>query len=591
MVKVDQYARIRRAHALDGMSIKALARQFHHSRRKIREILASAEPKPYVRLNPPPTLLEPFQPIIDAILAADEQAPPKQRHTAAKIYRRLRDEHQFPGGYDRVRLYVRQKARRHRQTFIPLDHDPGQRVECDFGHIYAEFPDGRRQVPVLMVTWAYSNCPFAIALPSERTEAILHGMVEAFQFFGCVPREVWWDNPKTVVPFLFKGRQRVLNERYAALASHYRFEPLFCRVRQPQEKPRVEGRVRFLQRDWCTPVPQARDLDELNAQLRTCAWKDRQRTQSGQAETIGQRFAADSDKALSLPEPPFDPCIRQPAQVDKYQTARFDRNAYSVPRTFAFQAVTIKGYIDRVEIVAGDQVVARHVRSYGQGEQILDPLHYLATLGRRPAALDHANVYRHWQLPPVFTELRGDLERQHGAQAGARQFIRVLQLLAEHSVEAVQRAIEISRSSGGHRVEAILEHVRRGAAVVANASADIDLSGLPAAVRGLRVPPPNLRQFDSLLSREEVTDVRSESAAGENQPEATASADHPRRVREAGAGGGDRQRELRAILAPPDRTGSGGAGDQCPQGPHQASGLPDGQGFRYLRLLGDACPQ
>ena len=110
MVKVDQYARIRHAHALDGMSIKALARQFHHSRRKIREILASAEPKPYVRLNPPPTLLEPFQPIIDAILAADEQAPPKQRHTAAKIYRRLRDEHQFPGGYDRVRLYVRQKA-------------------------------------------------------------------------------------------------------------------------------------------------------------------------------------------------------------------------------------------------------------------------------------------------------------------------------------------------------------------------------------------------------------------------------------------------------------------------------------------------
>ena len=229
---------------------------------------------------------------------------------------------------------------------------------------------------------------------------------------------MWWDNPKTVVPFLFKGRQRVLNERYAALASHYRFEPLFCRVRQPQEKPRVEGRVRFLQRDWSTPVPEVRDLDELNTYLRTCAWKDRGRTQSGQADTIGQRFSLDSDKALSLPERPFDPCIRQPAQVDKYQTARFDRNAYSVPRAFAFQAVTIKGYINCVEIVAGDQVVARHVRSYGHGEQILDPLHYLATLGRRPAALDHANVYRHWQLPPVFTELRGDLERQHGAQAG-----------------------------------------------------------------------------------------------------------------------------------------------------------------------------
>jgi transposase len=111
---------------------------------------------------------------------------------------------------------------------IPLDHDPGQRLEADFGHIYFDFPNGRRQVPVLVTTWAYSNCPFVLALPTERTEAILHGLVEAFTFFGCVPREVWWDNPRTVVPQLLKGRARQLNGRDAALASHYNFEPLFC---------------------------------------------------------------------------------------------------------------------------------------------------------------------------------------------------------------------------------------------------------------------------------------------------------------------------------------------------------------------------
>src|SRR5205814_2047450 len=109
--------------------------------------------------------------------------------------------------------------------------------------------------------------------------------------------------------------------------------------------------------------------------------------------------------------------------------------------------------------------------------------HYLATLGRRPAALDHANVYRHWQLPPVFTELRGDLERQHGAQAGARQFIRVLQLLAEHSVEQVQRAVEASHSSAGYRVEAIVDRIRRSADRAANTAADVDMSALPPAVR------------------------------------------------------------------------------------------------------------
>jgi transposase len=98
-------------------------------------------------------------------------------------------------------------------------------------------------VPVLLVTWSYSHCPFALALPTERTEAILHGLVEAFAFFGCVPRELWWDNPRTVAPHLLVGRERRLHERYQALVSHYAFEPRFCLVRRPQEKPRVKGRA------------------------------------------------------------------------------------------------------------------------------------------------------------------------------------------------------------------------------------------------------------------------------------------------------------------------------------------------------------
>src|SRR5262249_16036877 len=153
--------------------------RFHHSRRKIREILAQPEPKPYQR-RAAPSDVDPFKPIIDAILGADEAAPRKQRHTVAKIVRRLRDEHGYTGGYERVLYYILSKNRTQAATFIPLDHDPGQRLEADFGHIHVDFPEGRRRVPVLLVTWAYSNCPFAIAVPTERTEAILHGLVEAF---------------------------------------------------------------------------------------------------------------------------------------------------------------------------------------------------------------------------------------------------------------------------------------------------------------------------------------------------------------------------------------------------------------------------
>src|SRR6185437_11883766 len=197
MVHVDEYARIRQAYRQEQMSIRELARRFHHSRRKIREILAHPEPKPYQR-RPLPSVLDPFKPVIDTILKEDEQAPRKQRHTAAKIFRRLRDEQGYGGSYERVRRYLLSQGVGRRETFIPLDHDPGQRLECDFGHIYVDFPDGRRLVPVLMATWAYSNCPFALALPTERTEAILHGLVEAFTLFGCVPHELWWDNSKTV---------------------------------------------------------------------------------------------------------------------------------------------------------------------------------------------------------------------------------------------------------------------------------------------------------------------------------------------------------------------------------------------------------
>jgi transposase len=228
MLTVDDYATIRLAHR-DGMSIREIARTFEHSRRKVREILAKPQPQPYTRTKPPPApILGSFHAVIDAILAADESAPPKQRHTAMQLFRRLRDDYRYTGGYDQVRRYVSKHRRDHRETFIPLAHDPGQRLECDFGHIHVDFPDGRRPVPVLIAAWAYSNYGFALALPTERTEAILAGMVAAFSFFGCVPHEVWWDNPPTVVRQIFQGRDRRPNEHYAALASHYAFDALFC---------------------------------------------------------------------------------------------------------------------------------------------------------------------------------------------------------------------------------------------------------------------------------------------------------------------------------------------------------------------------
>jgi transposase len=503
MLKVEDYAKIRLAHR-DGMGIREIARTFGHSRNKIRQILSEAQPKPYTRSKPPPApVLGPFRAAIDAILAADEDAPPKQRHTAMQVFRRLRDEHDYKGGYDQVRRYLGKNRRGRKETFVPLAHDPGVRLEADFGHVHVDFPDGRRLVPVLICAWSYSNYAFALALPTERTEAILAGMVEAFAFFGCVPREVWWDNPKTVVREIFKGRERRPNERYQALASHYRFEPLYCMPARGNEKPYAENRVRVLQRQWATPVPQAAHLGTFNAYLRERCVAEVGRTVSGREETIGQRFCRDRSQAVALPQAPFDACVVQAACVDKYQTVRFDRNRYSVPRTCAFLGVTVKGYVDRVVVVANGAVVASHARSYGAGEQILDPVHYLAALDRRPAALDHAPVLRDWKLPEPFARLRQALEQAHGPPAGARQYVRVLQLLAGHPLSAVQEAVEAALQAGEIHQERIAARVarsaRRGDGAGPGEGVTPGCQSGPADLGQYQVPRPDLSRFDQLL--------------------------------------------------------------------------------------------
>jgi hypothetical protein len=357
-------------------------------------------------------------------------------------------------------------------------------------------------VPVLITVWSYSNYPFVMAMPSERTEAILAGLVAAFNFFGFAPHEVWWDNPRTVASQIFLGRERRVNERYAALASHYAFDPLFCMPARGNEKPYAETRVRVMQQQWATPVPSVADLDALNAMFRARCVQERERTVASYAESIGQRLERDRAAAVALPAHPFDACVLQPGQVDKYQTVRFDRNRYSVPRACAFQTVMVKGYIDRVEVVADGTVVARHQRCYGRDEQILDPLHYLAALGRRPAALDHAPVLRDWQLAPCFTQLRDALEKRLG-KAAQRHFARVLQLLGEHPMQRVQAVVEACLVKGEIDAERIITQVRRRADINTNAPASE-----PIPLSQYQVPRPELSRFDLLLSHGDPEDGR-----------------------------------------------------------------------------------
>lgn len=514
MLTVEQFARIRQLRR-DGLTIRQIAEQLNHSPKTILKALADPEPTPKARRERRSApVFGPFRDLVDGILVADETAPPKQRHTAQQICRRLQKDYGYPGSYDQVRRYVKQRRRDRRETFIPLEHRPGVRAEADFGHIYVDFPDGRRLTPVLLVAWSYSNAPFAIALPTERTEAVLHGLCAAFAFFGRVPGELWWDNPKTVAIQIHRGRERTLHSRYAALASHFTFTPKFCLPATPTEKPRVEGRVKDLERQWATPVPQVKDLDELNAHLKRCCLAARQRVCGDNTASVGERLEQDLAAALPAPPRPFDACVLQPAQVDKYQTVRFDNNSYSVPQRFAFRTVTVKGYVDRVAVVADGREIVTHRRCYGRREKVLDPLHFLGVLQRKPAALDHAPVYRDWRLPSAFTDLRRDLEQRLGRRIAARQYIRVLQLLARHPIEQVEQAILACRARAAvdaAAVSAAVEHLRGDAA--SPPAGDMPLS--------LTVPRPDLARFNLLLSHShsgDNADERPEGSVAEGQP-------------------------------------------------------------------------
>jgi hypothetical protein len=246
-------------------------------------------------------------------------------------------------------------------------------------------------------------------------------------------------------------------------------------------------------------------------------------------------FEHDRAAARPVPAHRFDACVIQPGQVDKYQTVRFDRNCYSVPRRWAFRTVSAKGYVDRVEVVGDGATIAAHVRSYGSGQKILDPLHFLGVLERKPAALDHAPVYRDWQLPTAFAALRVALAERLGAGAGARHYIRVLQLLASHPAERLGRVVAGCLSRGELDAAIITAAARQ---LPCDNAPSLDDNALSLDLAAVTVRPPDLAQFDRLLSHSPTrgdADVRRDDpAAAEDQPEATEVADDAVRVGEVG---------------------------------------------------------
>ena len=329
-------------------------------------------------------------------------------------------------------------------------------------------------------------------------------MVAALEFFGGVPREVWWDDPRAVATPILKGRERRAHPRYAALAGHHVFEPKSCMPARGDEEPDAEGTVKAVRKRFATPVPRAADLDELNGPLHRWCLAERDRVVRSLAgpSTIKDRPAEDPASASPLPRDRFEARVIHPAvAVGKRRSVAFDGDRCSVPRAFASGLVTVKGFVDRVAIVSGGQVVATHGRSPEKSGRVLDPLHSLATPGRKPGSLDHAPVLRDRVPPACFADFRGRPERQRGPSAGARHYARAPRQLTEHPMTRLSTAIETRIRERLDTADAAIRRAKAIASIEAAKRPGSPTTAAPHLSTPVDVPPPALSRLDRLPGR------------------------------------------------------------------------------------------
>ena len=438
---MELYARVRRAVLVEGKSRRAVAREFGLARKTVGKMLEYSLPPGYQRRKPVRRpKLGPWQGVIDAIMADDKSRPAKQRHTAKRIFERLRAEHGYAGGYTIVKDYVRQSRIGGQEMFVPLRHAPGE-AQADFGEAMVVIAGVECKAHFMAFDLPHSDDCFVCAFPAETTEAFLDGHVRAFEYFGAVPTRILYDNTRLAVARILGDGQRLKTRAFSELQSYYLFAEKFGRPAKGNDKGKVEGVVGYVRRNFMVPIPRVASWDELNASFIAECRARRTRRLRGHSETIAERFERDRAVFLPLPDAPYEACEKVTVRVSSISLVRYRTNDYSVPTEYGHRQVLVKGYVHRVEIVCASVVIARHERSYAREAGIYDPLHYLALLEHKSRALDQAAPLTGWQLPQCFVQLRRLLEARLNKHA-SREYIQVLRLLETFALEEVTPAIE-----------------------------------------------------------------------------------------------------------------------------------------------------